>query len=249
MANGISQLENRNWRFKNNVTVDDDFIYGRTRQVFIERFKQLPSINASLDVSTNLDFEVLGTNAAAADITFSSTLGGLTVATHGGATDSTIILPHLGSGQTAWTGIKWGTENQVIWECAIRTPSSLSNITIYGGLKLTNTDVTATDNNQAFFKYINGTDTYWNYIYSIGGTDTATASTVTVAASTDYKFRIEIDSSRRAHFYINDTHVGGSTALTNDVDLIPYVGIVSLSGATAKSMTLYYEKISRIFFE
>jgi hypothetical protein len=248
MANGISQLENRDWRFKNNVTIDDDFIYGKTRQVLIERFRQKPQLNASLGVGTNLDFEVLGTNAANADITFAATLGAINVATHGGNGDSTIILPHLASGQTAWTGNKWGTENYVSWECAFRTGSSIANVIIYCGLKLTNTDVTATDDNQAFFKYIGGTDTYWNYIYSRAGTDVATASTVTVVASTTYRFRIDIDSSRKAHFYINDVAVGSSSALINDIDLIPYIG-VKASAAAVKSIDLFYEKISRIFFE
>ena len=248
MANGISQLENRNWRFKNNVTVDDDFIYGKTRQVLIERFKQRPLLNASLGVGSNLDFEILGTNAANADITFAATLGAINVATHGGNGDSTIILPHLSTNQSAWAGTKWGTENQVSWECAFRTGASIASVIIYCGLKLTNTDTTATDDNQAFFKFIGGTDTYWNYIYSIGGTDTATASTVTVSASTVYRFRIDIDSSRLAHFYINDVAVGSSTALTNDVDLIPYIG-VKASTAAVKSIDLFYEKVSRIFFE
>ena len=39
-----------------------------------------------------------------------------------------------------------------------------------------------------------------------------------------------------------------SAALTNDVDLIPYVGVISRSGA-ADHKYLVYEKISRIIFE
>ena len=39
-----------------------------------------------------------------------------------------------------------------------------------------------------------------------------------------------------------------SVALTDDVDLIPYVGIMNQAG-TARDMVLYYEKMSRIFFE
>ena len=39
-----------------------------------------------------------------------------------------------------------------------------------------------------------------------------------------------------------------SSALKNDVDLIPYVGVQSTSAA-ADALTVYYEKISRTLFE
>jgi len=116
-------------------------------------------------------------------------------------------------------------------------------------LKLTNTPTVATDDDQVFFRYsTDDSDTTWQVESSIGGTDTSTSTTVSVAASTIYKFKIVINSDRKASCYINDTLVYTTAALTNDVDLIPYVGIQSLSAA-ADNITLFYEKISRVLFE
>lgn len=248
MTFGIGQLETRNWNFKNDVTITGNFRKSDGRYVLEEYFSKLPSVNASTAYSVNENFEILGTNASADDVTVSTTRAGILCETDGADNDQVIVLPHLTGGLSTWTGVRWGTENQVIWECAISTAASVAGVLIWAGLKLTNTPTIATDNDQVFFRFDADTDTYWNYTYSIGGTDTTTNTTVAPAASTIYKFRIEIDSSRKAHFYINNSKVGVSTALTNDVDLIPYVGIQAVAAA-AKSITIHYEKISRILFE
>jgi hypothetical protein len=248
MAHGISQLENRDWDIKNSLRIKKNVRLATERYVLIESFERLPQLNADLAVSTNLNFELLGTNAANNDVTFSTTIAGIQLETNTTANDQDIIVPHLASAQSAWSNIKWGTENQVSWECVIRTGASVASIVIWAGLKLTNTSVVATDDDQAFFRFAAATDTYWNYIYSIGGTDTATASTVAVATSTTYNLRIEVDSSRKAAFYINDTLVGRSTALTNDVDLIPYIGVQTTTTA-AKYLIVCKEQISRIWYE
>ena len=117
------------------------------------------------------------------------------------------------------------------------------------GLKLTNTPTIATDNDQVFFRFsTDDANTTWRCIDSIGGTDTNTDSGVTMTALTNYKLKIEIDSDRKASFYINDVMVHKTSALTNDVDLIPYFGIQALSAA-AEHMTVHWLKISRILSE
>lgn len=224
------------------------------RYVLEENFSQTPGINADLASATeatrvprNKHFEVLGTNGTSALATFSATIGGVTITTATADNDQMIILPHLDTAQTAWAGIKWGTENQVIWEAVIRT-SAITLCTIWAGLKLTNTSVIATDADQVMFRYEAAADTYWNIIDSVGGTDTATVSNVLVVANTNYYFRIEIDADRKAHFFINNNEKYVSGALTNDVDLIPYIGVHTNTTA-AKAITLVKEKISRIIFE
>ena len=84
-----------------------------------EYFAQKPGINGDLAntaegtrVPANRNFEVLGTNADSGDVTFSTTIAGIQLQTDGADNDSIIILPHLDAGQTAWSGVKWGTENQ-----------------------------------------------------------------------------------------------------------------------------------------
>ena len=228
--------------FPNPVSFDK--LLNPKRFQLVETFQRLPSINASIGVATNLDFEVLGTGGSADDVTHSATVGGIQLETDASASQEVIILPHLDTSQTAWADVKWGTENQVIWDAVIRTGASVADIVIWAGLKLTNTAVVATDANQIFFRFDAGVAN-WEATSSIGGTATETDTGIAVAASTIYHFRIEIDADRKGHFYIDDVEVASTAALTNDIDLIPYVGVQG----DAKSIVLVKEAISRIVFE
>ena len=207
-----------------------------TRLHLVERFEQPPGINADIAIGFNRNFEVLGTNAVSADVTLSTT-GGINLATHGGATDSTIILPHLDAAQTTWaTATPFATAKSPQWGVTIQTDSALTNTTIWAGCKLTNTPVVATDDDQVMFRYKQGTDTTWQCIYSIAGTDTTVDSGVTLAASTQYRLWITVDSTRKARFFINGEVKATSTALTSLTTLIPYVGVLSASTASAKNL-------------
>lgn len=263
------------------VTFENETHLSRSsgRYYLEEFFKRRPGINGDIQnaaestrMLANPDFEVLGTNASSDDISFSSTIAGIQLETDGADNDQVIVLPHLDSNQTAWTGIKWGTENHVEWECAIRTGSSIADTSFWAGLKLTNAPAYATDNDQAYFLYASDddhgaltTNANLHFIYSIGGTDYISDLGIAVAADTNYRLRISIDSSRQVTVFVNGTQynltsattAGGvavtagntrSTALTDDVDLIPYIG-VQAHAAAAKSINVCYEKISRILFE
>lgn len=238
-----------------NNPVSADVMTNAERYELSSRFERLPQLNATIDQvytveaarASSQDFEILGTNASADDVTFSSTVAGIQLQTDGADNDQVIVLPHLDTNATAWSGIKWGTENQVIWECVLRTDASVADVTLYAGLKLTNTSVVATDADQAFFRFDGGVDN-WEATTSIAGTDSEVDTGVVVSASTNYYLRIEIDSARKAHYFINDKEVHVSGALTNDVDLIPYIGIHANTGA-AKTVHLVKQKISRLVFE
>ena len=225
------------------------------RYELVENFYKAPKINADIQnaaeatrMIANSDFEILGNNGANADVTFSATVAGIQCQTDGGSGDQVIILPHLDAGQSAWTQVKWGTENQVIWQMLIRTGAAVTSVTEWHGLKLTNTETIATDDDQAYFRFDATDDTNWNAIYSIGGTDVSIDTGIAVTADTNYSLRIEIDADRKPHFYINDKEVGSGTALTNDVDLIPYNGVQDDSAA-AREMVLSQQKMSRKIFE
>lgn len=228
---------------------------------------QLATMNAA-----NKNFEILGTNGSSDDITFSTTEGGAQLQTDGADNDQVIVLPHLASDQTAWTNILWGTENQTHWACAIRTGASIADMSFWAGLKLSNDPVYATDADQAYFLYSSNDDmgaltTNGNlhFVYSVAGTDYITDLEIAVAASTIYRFRIEFDSNRKIKIYVNETQYGLVTsdtaggakqsyskqlslAMTDDIDLIPYVGVQALTGS-AKQITLCYEHISRVLYE
>ena len=227
----------------------------------------------ALHVSANKDFEVLGTNMTSALSTRNSTAAGIIITTAGADQDQAILAPHLDSNQTAWTGTLWGTENQVSWECSLNT-NAIDNQKLWAGLKLTNDQLIATDANQAFFKFQTDatnseafTDyTLLHFVHSIGGTDYISALPITVAANTNYHLKIEFDSDRKMSIFVNGqqyniTSTSGSTggtavttgttksaAMTDDIDLIPYIGIEA-GAAAAEAVDVHYQCISRLIFE
>ena len=221
----------------------------------------------------NRNWEALGTNATTALVTFASTSAGVLATTAGADQDQTILTPHLDTAATAWAGTKWGTENETHFETSIMLPA-IDNQKVWAGLKLTNDQLVVTDANQAFFKFQTDatnseafTDfTKWHFVHSIGGTDYISQLPITVAANTPYHLKITIDSDRKASIFVNGVQynvtttsgsTGGtavttgttpSTALTDDIDLIPYVGIEA-GAAAAEAVNCHYVCCSRNVYE
>ncbi len=228
--------------------------------------------------AANKNFETLGTNMTTALTTFPGTQAGILMTTAGADQDQAILLPHLDTNQSAWSKVLWGTENQVEWECSISLPALDNQKVWAGlkltNDQLVATDAnqiffkfqTDATNSEAFSDY-----SYWHLVHSIGGTDYISQIPVTVAADTVYHLKIKIDSDRKATCYINGiqyniTSTAGSTggtavtavqpgktaaksaALTNDIDLIPYIGIEA-GAAAAEAVNVHYQAISRHVFE
>lgn len=290
--NGFGFVEKTNGVYRDYSTIGLRYGGDVSRYTLEERFLQRPALNADIDqVATvevaraaNRNFEVLGTNMTTALCTFDTTRGGITITTAGADEDQAIIAPHLDTTTnqtdcaTAWNGVEWGTENQLVWMGVIST-NAIDNQKVWAGLKLTNDQLVATDADQLFFKFQTDatnseafTDfTKLHFVHSIGGTDYIAQLPITVAANTTYYLKIEIDSNRKATIWVNGlqyhvANVAGSTggtavaavgesetpvktaALTNDVDLIPYIGIEA-GAAAAESLDVHYEGISRVIFE
>jgi len=221
----------------------------------------------------NRNWEALGTNMTTALCTFATTGAGVLVTTATADQDQGILLPHLDTAATAWAGTLWGTENSVHFETSLQIPA-LDNQKVWTGLKLTNDQLVATDANQMFFKYQTDatnseafTDfTKWHFVHSIGGTDYISQLPITVATNTPYHFKIEVDSDRKAAIFVNGvqynvTTTAGSTggtavttgttktaALTDNIDLIPYVGIEA-GAAAAEAVNVHYVACSRNVYE
>ena len=207
-----------------------------------EWFNRRPGINANLDQAAtvevqrtlNYDFEALGTNMTSALVTFPADAAGILATTAGSDQDQAIICPHLDNDGTAdtgaitgWSGVQWGTENQVHWETSIRMPA-IDNQWVWAGLKLTNVPELATDADQAFFEF--GTDadnsgqaftdfTKLHFVYSVNGTDYISQLPITVAANTNYHLKIKVDSDRKATIFVNGiqynvSNTSGSTGGT-----------------------------------
>ena len=262
-------------------------LHDARRKYLFEGFYQRPGLNAiniidpdandaaalAVTQAANKNFETLGTNYTTALTTFSATQAGITMTTATADQDQAILLPHLDTNQTSWSGTKWGTENQVEWECSISIPA-LDNQKVWAGLKLTNDQLIATDANQMFFKFQSDatnseaftTFANWHFVHSIGGTDFISRLPIAVEADTQYHFKIEVDSDRKAAIFVNGiqynvTTTSGSTggtavttgttktgALTNDVNLIPYIGIEN-GAAAAEVLNAHYQSISRNVIE
>jgi len=263
------------------------------RRFYLEEyFYQRPGLNAiniidpdadsasdlAITQAANKNFETLGTNYTTALTTFAAHQAGILMTTATADQDQGILLPHLDTNQTVWSGTKWGTENQVQWECSIQAAQT-DNEKIWAGLKLTNDQLLATDDDQVYFKFqTDATNSeaftsysYWHLVHSIGGTDYISRTPVSFAANTPYHLKIVIDSDRKMTYFINGiqynvTTTAGSTlgtavtavqpgsaavksaALTNDVNLIPYIGIEN-GDAAAAVLNVHYTAISRHVYE
>jgi len=271
-----------------NLTVSNGFVRNPNRYYLEEYFYQRPALNAvatapltNAEAShpdntaiilarglANRNFEVLGTNALC---TFNPE-GGIIITTAGADERQAIIAPHIDSNQSSWTSTKWGSDNQVEWECAIRLPA-IDNQKVWAGLKLTNDQLLVTDPDQAFFKFQTDDDETDNneaftdfsklhFIYSKAGTDYISQLPIKVAENTNYKLRISIDSSRYVRIFVNGvqyniTTTAGSTGGTtvtagttsskqmeDNIDFIPYIGIEAGADA-AEALHVFYQKMSR----
>ena len=225
-----------------------------TRYSLFEPFNRKPNLNGDLASGTeatrepsNPDFEILGANAASSCTAFSGG-GGVKLTTTTSASDAVVVLPHLDTAQSGWAGVTWGTEDETNWGTAVATDTSIADIVIWAGLKLTNTSTTATDDNQAFFRFAPATNGgRFQAVYSVSGTDYELDTGVTVAASTAYTFQIILGADRKPSFFINGEQVAkGQNAMTTGIDLIPYVGVLT-STTAAKSIHLRWEAISKLY--
>jgi len=220
-----------------------DWIFGEQGKPGLNADVQ--NANEAVRMVADRHFEVQGLNAISAGSLFFAE-GGITLTTTAGANDAHIVEPHEDGDQTAWEQTTWGIDRETHWECWIATGGVLAAATIWAGLKLTNTPVSATDNDQVFFRL---QDTVaagnWQAVHDVAGAALVETDTGVVSAiNTVYHFKIVILPNRIAQMYINDVLVDTTAALSIAVDLIPFVGI--LTGGGALSMRLFRQKISRL---
>lgn len=217
-----------------------------------------PSLNADFVSSTEAEnvladrhFEALGTNMTSALSTY-GVEGGITMTTAGADGDGAFLVPHLDTNLTPWTVWTWGTDREVEYACRFQTGASVANVIYWCGLKLTNTNVVATDADQVFFRAEDDageTTGNWDANYSIANTDTTTDTGLALTADTDYLVHIKINEDRIATMTITDGTTKSttiSTALTDAIDLIPYLCVEADGAAAAKAFTVFGQAISRL---
>ena len=253
-----------------------------------EYFKRLPDTNSILgtvftnadatdaantairvaELVANKDFELIGEHNTDGTVEFSSTIAGFNITTAGEDNDQMIIQPHADTNQSAWNNLRWATQDEVIWECALYTSGSIVTMAFWAGLKTSTVVTYATDDNKAYFLFSTNddmgaltTNANLHFVYSVSGTDYITDLGIAVAANTIYKLKIVIDSDRRVSVYVNGkvyglvtTDLAGGTTQTNTgqkslvlttgIALKPYIGLQTLAGVTS-NITVCYQKISR----
>jgi hypothetical protein len=219
-------------------------------KVFGDRGK--PSLNADIQNAAEAtrmiadpDFELLGVNASSDDCTFNAE-GGVLLTTDGADGDGCIILPHLDANQSAWSQFTWGTDQEVEWECSIKMGAAVTTRIVWAGLKLTNTDVIATDDDSAYFRYENDVNSgKWQSNVSVAGTDNTVDTGIAGVANQFMHFRVWFDAAEVCHMYVNGREVQAVSFSGNTADLIPYVAVEADGAAAAADLIVFGETISR----
>lgn len=239
---------------QNNGIMTSDF----NRWRYVERFLQRPALVATSAVpagdtydtsdmqaalQANRNWAIAGTNAADAGVTYVDG-GGVLLTTTTTSGDQVILIPQSATNMSSLGTVKWNTSDVPGVGGIVKTGASIASVIYWFGLKLTNTSVVATDDNQAFFRYEAGVDTNWQFCWSTAGVDYSADTQIPVVAATQYSFWIWIDADLQPRFAIAsgtlnpDEIVPGMLTtqyMTANIDLKPYVGVQT---ATAGAKTL-----------
>lgn len=188
-------------------------------------------VNAML--LANADFEVAGTNMTTAGVSMDAARGGIRLTTAGANNDQAILQPRLTNTNDSRWAKGFVTDQSPKWSRSFRL-TSVAAISVKQGLALTNAHNLTTDDDQVALWFSTATGGNFLVAYSIGGTDATIDTGVTPAAGTEYRLRIELNASRMALVYLNDTLVATTPALTTAVNLLPFGSLQALTAA-AKS--------------
>ena len=233
-------------------------------------------------ITPNQGFVLAGSSSVSdSSVEWSPTFAGVRIRAGASDDDNCILRPRTsadvefgGGGEepTAWTGVKFGTENKIEYKAAISTDSSITDVGFWSGLKLTNAGDITVDSNKAYFLYASDdslgaltTNGNLHFVYSIAGTNYITDLGIAVAANTTYRLRILFDENRKISVYVNNVRYGLATtavaggsiqtvttqkslAMTDDIDLLPMTGVQALT-ASNKYIECHYMKLSRDLFE
>lgn len=201
-----------------------------------EKLEQLPTITAVV-AAKNQNLLIAGTNAANTTVGF-NTNGGIKLTTTTSSADQVILI---GASTSAW-GLTFTPANQVVFETQVVTDTSITAMTIWAGLKLTNTSVVTTDNDQTFFRYqdtVGGGQ--WQIVDSTANVDNvqtiSTSVVPAVAINTPYLLQIKVGEDLIPRYYINMVFVGKGNALTSAAALIAVAGVQT--GTTAAKAATY----------
>lgn len=211
-----------------------------------------PGVNADIQNSsestrmiTDPDFEVSGTSGSSDDVTINAD-GGVLLTTDGTDGNGVILLPHLDANQSAWTGLTWGTDNETEWECWLKMGAAVTTRIVWAGLKLLKTDVIATDDDSAFFRYEDGVNSEkWQSNISVNDSDSTVDTGITAVANQFMHFKVVMDPAEVCHMFVNEREVQAVSFAGNTVDLIPFIAVEEDGASSAATLIVYGCDISR----
>lgn len=218
------------------------------RLVLVERFRRPALLNGSIGVAANLDFEILGVNAANAN-SVNDVEGGNQLTTAGADGDEMILTPHVDTKQSAFNVTLMKPNAEPRFETLLRPGASIADAILWAGLKLTGAEAVVTDDDQAYFRYEDDVNAgKFQAVVSIGGVDVSTDLGIAPEAEVDIHLSIEIDDERKPHFFIDGEEVFvGPSAMTAAAALKPFVGVAADGDASAKVATCRWLKVSRLY--
>jgi hypothetical protein len=221
-----------------------------------------PGIPADFDSATEATMNVtdplvtvLGTNETSALIV-NHAEGGITIVTGATDNDETILVPHedTNANQMHPDTLTWGTDRELEFECAIRTPATITTLQIAVGLTLDASPAVmsvATPDDFVMFNFeTDGSNTDWRIVTDVGnGGPVNLATGITVVADTDYHFSIKFGSDGVARASINGMEFTSVDYSGDIVDFIPIIGLKTLDSTPTATdpMRVYGWRISRLY--
>ena len=195
------------------------------------------------------DLEITGSNVLRTDTLHDISGAVRMLNATGGATDSVIFGGHEDANQSGWGVFTWGTNQETEWECLMTLgPAALLVDAVYwAGLKLTNTDATATDADSAFF-FLSDDDVgggAWQASVSVGNVDEIVDTAVVAGISTMWHMRVAFDENEICRMYLNDQLILSQSFRGNTADLLPFVGVREDTSATIPRNFIHRMTISR----
>ena len=228
---------------------------GQDRWVHYSNFMLRPGINANRDVPTgdtynttqmqlgidkDSEWEALGVNVTSALVTHDPN-GGLLLTTAGADGDEIIMAPHVNANTSGWVDRIMESAASPYFRARVRTQASVAKFIMWAGLKLTNTEVKATDDDQIFVRVEDDVNAgEFEVVGSRDGADVETDTGLAVAAATNYDIQIFVDAARVPRVFINGILYLTGAALVTGENLLPFVGVAADGTAPgAKALQLY----------
>ncbi len=204
-------------------------------------YKAQFDVNAALAAGEDPVWDIsLG---VAGDVALITTNGGALRLDTAAADGDQVVLTTSQATSIFGDGAFWDTDLQPGFYATVRldtAANSLHNARIFMGLKLSNTDVLGTDDDQAIWHMDANaltTPQPWSTVTSNTDVD-ITRLYRNAEASTVVGLGVLLDEGRRPHYFFNGNHVGEGAGLRSLATVRPFIGVASRGQAEQKILDI-----------